>query len=76
MEEANSQSPLLSPAPSSDGPDERQRLYGASASKSDVSVAANFIDDEAGPEPQNGIQQADAINLVWTRTALVLAYSL
>ncbi|KAI1075496.1 putative siderophore iron transporter mirB [Whalleya microplaca] len=57
---------------SSDG---RRRSYGSSSSKDDAVVNIDAQDDEVDSDEQNGIQQADAINLVWSRPALILAYS-
>ena len=75
MDPRSSREPLLSPASSSDGEDfndadERRPLYGSVPATDDA---------EAGPEPspaQDGVQQADAINQVWSRAALLLAYCL
>lgn len=39
----------------------------------DVCPAQDELDDVEG---QGGVQQADAVNLVWTRGALIVAYCL
>ncbi|EMR69890.1 hypothetical protein MGN70_010952 [Eutypa lata] len=73
MHGSSSREPLLSPASSSDGDvdGEQRPLYGAAA-KDDAVVRIRPVDAENGA--QDGVQQADAINLVWSKTALLLAY--
>jgi len=39
-------------------------------------VAVDDSKDAPDPESQAGVQQADAITLVWTKASLILAYSL
>lgn len=75
MHGSSSREPLLSPASSSDGDvdGEQRPLYGAAA-KDDAVVRIRPVDAENGA--QDGVQQADAINLVWSKTALLLAYCL
>ncbi len=72
----SSQEPLLSPASSAgeDSDDERTPLYGAVTAKDDAAVRVRPVDAESGA--QGGVQQADAINQVWTKSALLLAYCL
>ncbi|KAI8625656.1 MFS general substrate transporter [Xylariaceae sp. FL1651] len=85
---SSSQAPLLSPISSSsdEGYDADVRgTYGSTSRKDDVVVAVNTQsdDDEDGNDDdaptnvdsQGGVRQADAINLVWSRAALVTAYS-
>ncbi|RYP31853.1 hypothetical protein DL766_004232 [Monosporascus sp. MC13-8B] len=70
--DGSSREPLLSPASSSsdgDFGDPQRPLYGAVAGKDNT---RNPVDVESGPH--DGVQQADAINLVWSRAALMLAY--
>lgn len=76
MDGSSSREPLLSPASSSDGDidDEQRPLYGAVAAKDDSVVRVRPVDAESGE--QDGVQQADAINLVWSKAALLLAYCL
>ena len=66
---------MLRPASSSDGEDfddidERRPLYGSVPATGDAEASA-----ESGAA-QDGVQQANAINQVWSRTALLLAYCL
>ncbi|OTA99096.1 hypothetical protein M426DRAFT_325440 [Hypoxylon sp. CI-4A] len=82
MEEgiASSQEPLLGRDSSSeDGNQIRRGSYGSASSKDDVvvDVVVDVDDAEDGEDVgiQNGIRQADAINQVWSRAALILAYS-
>ncbi|KAI2615192.1 putative siderophore iron transporter mirB [Hypoxylon sp. NC1633] len=76
-ENTNSQAPLLGRNPSSDdGVNHvRRDSYGSTSSKDDVVVTVKSRDEEEGILGQDGIKQADAINQVWSRTALILAYS-
>lgn len=77
MDGIGSQAPLLSPTSSSDGDDEEEvPLYGSSSRETRAVHSTRPDDDETGAVIQGGIQQADAINLVWTKPTLVLAYSL
>ncbi|KAI5867903.1 putative siderophore iron transporter mirB [Durotheca rogersii] len=74
---AGSQEPLLGPASASShdgGSRERRNSYGSSSSKDDVTVTVSRSEEEPGVH-QDGIKQADAINQVWSRNALVVAYS-
>ncbi|KAI0545642.1 MFS general substrate transporter [Xylaria curta] len=86
---SSSQAPLLSPA-SSGSDDEYdgdvRASYGATFGKNDAIVTVNpqsEDDDDGGEDPQraiadssshSGVQQADAINQVWSRAALLTAY--
>ncbi|RYP02156.1 hypothetical protein DL764_005951 [Monosporascus ibericus] len=73
--DGSSREPLLSPASSSsdgDFGDPQRLLYGAVVGKDNAAVTTHPVDVESGP--QDGVQQADAINLVWSRAALILAY--
>lgn len=81
MEDANSRVPLIS----AEGSVPIQ-VYGSTLSPKDqanVSISEtedNIImaghDDEEDDVAQAGVQQADAINLVWTRSTLIVAYFL
>ncbi|KAI1760366.1 putative siderophore iron transporter mirB [Hypoxylon sp. FL1150] len=77
----SSQTPLLGQEPSSSSSSSnfnriRRDSYGSttSSNKDDVLLSVDRTDEEAGVI-QGGIQQADAINQVWSRASLVLAYS-
>ncbi|KAI1378417.1 putative siderophore iron transporter mirB [Hypoxylon crocopeplum] len=71
-----SQAPLLGrESGSDDGNHVRRDSYGSTSSKDDVVVTVESTDEEAGVAVQDGIKQADAINQVWSRAALILAYS-
>ncbi|CAJ2506655.1 Uu.00g078410.m01.CDS01 [Anthostomella pinea] len=74
---SSSQTPLLSSTPSSDEGDHDPRdSYGSTSSKDDVLINIDPQGDGlSGAISQGGVQQADAINLVWSRAALVTAYS-
>ncbi|KAK8108485.1 hypothetical protein PG984_014286 [Apiospora sp. TS-2023a] len=79
MEDANSRVPLISAEGSVP-----IHVYGSTLSPKDqanVSISEtddNIImaghDDEEEDAAQAGVQQADAINLVWTRSTLIVAY--
>jgi hypothetical protein len=82
-----SQAPLLSSA--SNSSDEEYDVnvrvsYGSATRKGDPFVIENRQSDDsdedddapAGAPAQGGVQQADAINKVWSRAALVTAYLL
>ncbi|KAL7626128.1 hypothetical protein AAE478_002898 [Parahypoxylon ruwenzoriense] len=72
---ASSQAPLLGRgSSSSDGSRERRDSYGSTSSKDDARISVSPAEEEAGPS-QDGVRQADAINQVWTRATLILAYS-
>ncbi|KAI1426107.1 putative MFS siderophore transporter [Xylaria sp. FL1777] len=85
---SSSQAPLLSSVSSSsdDGYDGDVRAtYGSSLGKSDAVVSINDDDDDNDEDEddgdeeltaptQGGVQQADAINQVWSKAALVAAY--
>ncbi|KAI1752911.1 MFS general substrate transporter [Xylaria castorea] len=85
---SSSQAPLLSPA-SSESDDEYdgdvRTSYGSTSGKDDAIVTINppSEDEEDDEDPQRaladspshgGVQQADAINQVWSRAALLTAY--
>ncbi len=71
-----SQEPLLGRESSSDdGNLVRRDSYGSTSTKDDAVDSTNSEDEEANIG-QDGIKQADAINQVWSRTALIWAYSL
>lgn len=78
MEDTSSQAPLLGRDSSSEDSNHARRdsdSYGSTTSKDDdLVVSVDPTDEEAGVSVQNGIQQADAINQVWSRAALILAY--
>ncbi|KAI1393324.1 putative siderophore iron transporter mirB [Hypoxylon trugodes] len=75
MEDITSQAPLLGRESSGDeGSHIRRDSYGSASSKDDVVVTVDSEDEGESVEVQNGIKQADAINQVWSRAALVLAY--
>jgi hypothetical protein len=85
MEETDSRVPLLvSPTTSTYLEEGRGSPsgYGTSAYKDTVVlIVTTENDDEGGDDgeestTQGGVQQADAINLVWSRAALILAYFL
>ncbi|KAI2612344.1 MFS general substrate transporter [Hypoxylon fragiforme] len=70
-----SQEPLLGRESSSDdGNLVRRDSYGSTSTKDDAVDSTNSEDEEANIG-QDGIKQADAINQVWSRTALIWAYS-
>lgn len=87
---ADSHAPLLVPSASSSRVEAGVAdSYGTIRSKSGlpfaadpVSLAAAGDDSDLGrahehdADMQAGVQQADAINLVWSRTTLIIAYSL
>ncbi|KAI1778003.1 putative siderophore iron transporter mirB [Hypoxylon cercidicola] len=79
MDDITSQAPLLGRESNSDGGDRvRRDSYGSTSCSSkddDVVVSIDPAVEEAGVAIQGGIQQADAINQVWSRAALILAYS-
>ncbi|XXH04544.1 hypothetical protein Hte_010961 [Hypoxylon texense] len=78
MDDINSQAPLLGRESSSDdGNPTRRDSYGStsSSSKDDVVVSIDPAEEEAAVAMQGGIQQADAINQVWSKSVLILAYS-
>jgi hypothetical protein len=52
--------------------------YGATTTKDAVVIDISQTDSEDGyiTDAEEGVQQADAINLVWSRSALIWAYSL
>lgn len=76
-EDIISQAPLLGRESSSDdGNHARRDSYGSTSSKNDVVVTVNATEEGDGANIQDGIKQADAINQVWSRAALILAYSL
>lgn len=81
MEDANSRVPLISAEGSVPG----IQVYGSTLSPKDqANVSISETDDNitmAGHDDeedaaQAGVQQADAINLVWTRSTLIVAYFL
>ncbi|KAI0127871.1 MFS general substrate transporter [Xylariales sp. AK1849] len=82
MEETDSRVPLLSSAGTSRHIEEGSREsneYGTSGSESPGTTTgpdAEIPSDANGQDTyaQGGVEQADAINLVWSRTALILAY--
>ncbi|KAI2623937.1 putative siderophore iron transporter mirB [Hypomontagnella submonticulosa] len=75
-EDIISQAPLLGRESSSDdGNHARRDSYGSTSSKNDVVVTVNATEEGDGANIQDGIKQADAINQVWSRAALILAYS-
>jgi hypothetical protein len=82
MDDPESRVPLLSPVEPSthleEGILEGQNGYGTSVSKDHPRVSVDHGSDDEGQDDlvQGGVQQADAINLVWSRTALILAYGL
>ncbi|KAI8966679.1 putative siderophore iron transporter mirB [Daldinia sp. FL1419] len=70
-----SQAPLLGRESSSDdGGHIRRDSYGSTSSKDDVVVNVDPTDDGVSVNIQDGIRQADAINQVWSRSVLFLAY--
>ncbi|KAI0906562.1 putative MFS siderophore transporter [Ustulina deusta] len=84
---SSSQAPLLSPvSSSSDGEydGDARSTYGSTSGKNDAIVPINSHTDDDDDEDDGdeeldvpahgGIQQADAINQVWTKAALVTAY--
>ncbi|KAI3336948.1 MFS general substrate transporter [Xylariaceae sp. AK1471] len=82
---SSSQSPLLSSVSSSSDEEydtDVRVTYGSTSTKSDAIVTINPQSDDdndgddapADAPSQGGIQQADAINKVWSRAALVTAY--
>lgn len=86
---SSSQAPLLSPvSSSSDGEydGDARSTYGSTSGKNDAIVPINSHTDDDDDEDDGdeeldvpahgGIQQADAINQVWTKAALVTAYLL
>lgn len=81
MEDANSRVPLISSAEGS------VPIYGSTSPKDQANVSISetdeenhIMDDRGGDDEddfaQAGVQQADAINLVWTRSTLIVAYFL
>ncbi|KAI1849761.1 hypothetical protein JX265_008099 [Neoarthrinium moseri] len=83
MSERESRVPLLGSPGTSRHSDEESRdsdHYGTSGSKR--SATTTVLDADSDEEDDNnvtsdaqgGVQQADAINLVWSRSALILAY--
>ncbi|KAF3065193.1 Siderophore iron transporter mirB [Daldinia childiae] len=72
----SSQEPLLGRGSSSDDDGNiRRDSYGSTtSSKDDVVVTIDPTDDRASIDTQDGIKQADAINQVWSRAVLILAY--
>ncbi|KAH9886120.1 MFS general substrate transporter [Xylariomycetidae sp. FL2044] len=83
MEHLTSEAPLLSPTSRSSSSGESDsgpptNSYGSVPIKDSNSIVLDFspIDEERCiPGPQGGVQQADAINQVWSRAALITAYS-
>ncbi|KAI4867122.1 putative siderophore iron transporter mirB [Hypoxylon rubiginosum] len=78
MDDIASQAPLLGRESSSeDGNHTRRDSYGSTSSsnKDDAVVSIDPAEEEAVVAIQGGIQQADAINQVWSRSVLILAYS-
>ncbi|KAI3328498.1 putative MFS siderophore transporter [Ustulina deusta] len=84
---SSSQAPLLSPVSSSSDGDydgDARSTYGSTSGKNDAIVPINSHTDDDDDEDDGdeeldvpahgGIQQADAINQVWTKAALVTAY--
>ncbi|KAI0020853.1 MFS general substrate transporter [Xylariomycetidae sp. FL0641] len=76
MEEINtsSRAPLLSSSSSSDG-GASSESYGSLGLKDRAGSIGSDLDSESGRPAQGGVQQADAINQVWSRATLVTAYS-
>ncbi|KAI0180574.1 putative siderophore iron transporter mirB [Hypoxylon sp. FL1284] len=77
MEDVASHAPLLSRQSSHDDDNHvRRNSYGSasSSSKDDAAASIDPAAEEAIVGVQSGIQQADAINQVWSRAALILAY--
>ncbi|KAI1410570.1 putative siderophore iron transporter mirB [Hypoxylon sp. FL1857] len=75
MDDISSQAPLLGRDSSSEDDNGRRNSYGSASSKDDVVVTVESSEDGAAGVPvQDGIKQADAINQVWSRAALILAY--
>ncbi|KAI1333571.1 MFS general substrate transporter [Xylariaceae sp. FL0016] len=77
----SSRAPLLSsPTSSHSDTDDRRYSYGSGSgsgsSKSDtvINVTPRYDDEDPSVASQAGVQQADAINLVWTRDVLVTVY--
>ncbi|KAI1465225.1 putative siderophore iron transporter mirB [Daldinia caldariorum] len=70
-----SQAPLLGRESSSDdGGHTRRDSYGSTSSKDDVVVNVDSTDDGLNINIQDGVRQADAINQVWSKAVLFLAY--
>ncbi|KAI0004743.1 MFS general substrate transporter [Xylariaceae sp. FL0662B] len=69
--------PLLRTSSNGDdgGGSGHRRSYGSSSSRDDAPGDIDSADDEVDDTAEDGIQQADAINLVWSRPTLILAYS-
>ena len=84
MEDSSSQEPLLGRELSNgegSSTHHRRNSYGSNSSKDDAVVTIGPEEEEEEEEApdapvQNGIKQADAINQVWSRAALFLAYCL
>ncbi|KAI1096639.1 putative siderophore iron transporter mirB [Rostrohypoxylon terebratum] len=78
MEDSSSQEPLLGRELSNgEGSSHNRRgSYGSNSSKDDAVVTVDPEEDQEAPDApvQNGIRQADAINQVWSKAALILAY--
>jgi len=83
MEDANSRVPLISAAEGS----VPIHVYGSTSPKDQANVSIsetddnNIMDDRRGDDDEDdfaqaGVKQADAINLVWTRSTLIVAYVL
>ncbi|KAI1804348.1 putative siderophore iron transporter mirB [Daldinia bambusicola] len=73
---AASQVPLLGRELSNDdgGGHTRRDSYGSTSSKDDVVINVDPTDDGLSIDIQDGIKQADAINQVWSKAVLILAY--
>ncbi|KAK6949917.1 hypothetical protein Daesc_008240 [Daldinia eschscholtzii] len=70
-----SRAPLLGRESSSDdGGHARRGSYGSASSKDDVVVTVDPEDDRMSIGIQDGVKQADAINQVWSKAVLILAY--
>jgi hypothetical protein len=86
MAETDSRLPLLGSTVKPGGPQEGLRnsgeygTPGAKTSTDTIDRDANSDEDDDIPgetdDAHGGVQQADAINLVWSRNALILAYCL
>lgn len=85
MEEAESRVPLLVSPTSSTYLEEGRGSaagYGTPGNKDAATITLLTENDDGGDDDgedtsaQGGVQQADAINLVWSRAALFLAYFL